>query len=119
MNLLLSQSKELAAFLRQADWEDAGQTAALDVLGADLGQTAATFLGEGNWRPNRKAMIACWKAAQTEGPDSDISGDSNHSLNARLAPRHVCPLNTQQASSDSAHSNGLGIAPNKNESPAP
>ena len=64
VNLLVGQSKEFGAFLKQANWEDAGQTAALDVLGADLGQTAGTFLGDGNWRPNRKAMVACWNAAQ-------------------------------------------------------
>ena len=61
VNLLLGQSKEFGAFLQQALWEDAGQTAALDVLGVDLGQTAATFLGDGNWRPNRKAMVVCWE----------------------------------------------------------
>ena len=64
VNLLVGQSKEFGAFLKQAHWDDAGQTAALDVLGADLGQTAGTFLGDGNWRPNRKAMVACWNAAQ-------------------------------------------------------
>src|SRR5882672_4676168 len=57
VNLLLSQSQEFEVFLKQAHWDDAGQTAALDVLGVDLGQTGATFLGESNWRPNRKAMV--------------------------------------------------------------
>lgn len=64
VKLLLSLSKEFVAFLKEAHWEDAGQTAALAVLGTDLGQTAATFLGEGNWRPNRKAMVDCWKAVK-------------------------------------------------------
>jgi len=68
VNLLLGESNEFVAFLKQAHWEDAGQTAALDVLGADLGQTAATFLGDGNWRPNRKAMVACWESQRGEGP---------------------------------------------------
>jgi hypothetical protein len=64
VRLLLSQSMEFVAFLKQAHWDDAGQTAALNVLGTDLGQTAATFLGEGNWRPNRKAIADCWKTAK-------------------------------------------------------
>lgn len=57
------------AFVKQAHHNDAGQTAALDVLQADLGQTVATFLGPGNWRPNRKAIVQCWerrKAAEEE-----------------------------------------------------
>jgi hypothetical protein len=66
VNLLLSQSKQFGEFLKLANWRDAGQTAALDVLGVDLGQTVATFLGEGNWRPNRKAMVACWEARKGE-----------------------------------------------------
>jgi hypothetical protein len=51
------------AFLEAARSDDAGQTAALDVLGVDLGEIAGTFLGEGNWRPRRRAMIACWESA--------------------------------------------------------
>jgi hypothetical protein len=50
------------AFLRAPKWDDAGQTAALDILNVDLGEIAATFLGEGNWRPQRKSLIACWEA---------------------------------------------------------
>jgi hypothetical protein len=53
----------LCAFLQAANQDDAGQTAAIDILSADLGQIAETFLGEGNWRPQRKAMIGCWEAA--------------------------------------------------------
>ncbi|HWW01670.1 MAG TPA: hypothetical protein VNZ64_18370 [Candidatus Acidoferrum sp.] len=66
VHLLLTEAKEFVAFLKLADWRDAGQTAALDVLGIDLGKTMATFLGEGNWRPNRKAMAECWKDARRE-----------------------------------------------------
>lgn len=50
-------------FIRSAQQDDAGQTAAMNILGADLGEIAATFLGEGNWRPQRKAMIEIWDAA--------------------------------------------------------
>lgn len=38
-------------FLRQADWADAGQSAAEDVFGITLGQIAAEFLGPGDWQP--------------------------------------------------------------------
>lgn len=62
------------AFLQAAQPNDAGQTAAWEILGADLGEIAGTFLGEGNWRPQRKAMIACWEAAGWEKRGND--GDS-------------------------------------------
>jgi hypothetical protein len=56
----------LHAFLEAARPDDAGQTAAMDIFRVDLGEIAATFLGEGKWRPDRKAMIACWEAAGWE-----------------------------------------------------
>jgi hypothetical protein len=62
VNLLLSESKGFGEFVKHADWRDAGQTAALGILGRDLGETAGTFLGEGNWRPRRKAMVDYWEA---------------------------------------------------------
>jgi hypothetical protein len=60
---LLSERPGFIAFLEKADQGDAGQTAALDILGIDLGDTAATFLGKGNWRPRRKAMAELWRTA--------------------------------------------------------
>jgi hypothetical protein len=53
-------------FLARARWGDAGQTAALDCFGKDLGEIAGTFLGEGEWRPVRKKMVELWKAAGWE-----------------------------------------------------
>jgi hypothetical protein len=68
ISLLLSEAKDFGAFVKEADWNDGGQTAALEFLGRDLGQTAATFFGEGEWRPKRKAMVECWNAKkQDEG----------------------------------------------------
>ena len=58
----------MRSFIGAARQDDAGQTAALDVLGTDLGKIAGTFLGSGNWRPERKAMIASRKAAGWSGP---------------------------------------------------
>jgi hypothetical protein len=55
--------KAVFAFLESARRDDAGQTAAMDILNVDLGAIAGTFLGEGNWRPQRKAMVQCWGAA--------------------------------------------------------
>ncbi|HSU54837.1 MAG TPA: hypothetical protein VLT36_12320 [Candidatus Dormibacteraeota bacterium] len=62
VNLLNPKPSNFADFLKAARPEDAGQTASLDCLGADLGSVMGTFLGEGNWRPNRKAIAECWAA---------------------------------------------------------
>jgi hypothetical protein len=63
LNLLQEQKGDWIEFLKRAHWSDAGQTAAIDCLGIDLGNVMSTFLGEGNWRPSRKAMKALWQAA--------------------------------------------------------
>jgi hypothetical protein len=67
--------EDLLAFIEAADYEDAGQTAALDCLGTCLGETVGTFLGPGNWRPQRKAIKECWeekrkKADSSKAPSS-------------------------------------------------
>jgi hypothetical protein len=62
LNLLFEGRANWGAFLKQAQSGDAGQTAALECFGIDLGQIAATFLGPGDWRPRRKAMVAAWEA---------------------------------------------------------
>jgi hypothetical protein len=62
LTLLLEQRGDWGAFLKQAEWGDAGQTAAMDCLGTDLGNVMATFLGEGDWRPRRKAMVTLWES---------------------------------------------------------
>jgi len=53
----------MQVFIEAAVQDDAGQTAAHDHLGADLGEIAGTFLGAGNWRPNRAAMVEHWNNA--------------------------------------------------------
>ena len=61
---LLGENREsFLEFVGRAHYDDAGQTAALDCLGLSLGDAAGTFLGEGNWRPVRKAIVECWSAA--------------------------------------------------------
>ena len=62
LTLLMERKGDWGAFFKKADWNDAGQTAAVECLGADLGNVAGTFLGEGDWRPRRKAMVALWDA---------------------------------------------------------
>ena len=63
----------LHAFLQAARQDDAGQTAAMDILSVDLGEIAGTFLGEGNWRPQRKAMIQCWETSGWKMNPSDTN----------------------------------------------
>jgi hypothetical protein len=62
LHLLSERPGDWGAFLKQADRADAGQTAALQCLDADLGQIMGTFLGPGDWRPRRKAMVTLWEA---------------------------------------------------------
>lgn len=63
--VLSSERKgDWGAFLQHAEVADAGQTAAIAILGIDLGDLAAIFLGKGNWRPRRKAITTlreAWK----------------------------------------------------------
>jgi hypothetical protein len=80
LNLLMEGGKELAGFLQAARWEDAGQDAALNVLDMDLGQVVATFLGEGNWRPNRKAIAECWSEDKDSEAEGHGSGNPHGSL---------------------------------------
>jgi len=56
VTLLTERGQGLLQFVERADRRDAGQSAALEVLGVDLGDMGATFLGQGNWRPRRKAI---------------------------------------------------------------
>jgi hypothetical protein len=73
LNLLFEGRADWGAFLKQAQWADAGQTAALECFGVDLGQVAATFLGPGDWRPRRKAMVALWEARRKTADDLDAA----------------------------------------------
>jgi hypothetical protein len=62
--LLSERAGDWAAFVKAASADDAGQTSALACLGVDLGDAMSTFLGEGNWRPRRKAMATLWEEWQ-------------------------------------------------------
>jgi len=74
VHLLAKNHDGFLAFIRSVRPDDAGQTAALDCLGTCLGDAAGTFLGEGNWRPQRKAIKACWNAKRIAEKDSDKAG---------------------------------------------
>jgi len=67
LTLLLEQTGDWGAFLKQAQWGDAGQTATIECLGTDLGIVMATFLGEGDWCPRRKAMVKLWELSKKAG----------------------------------------------------
>jgi hypothetical protein len=57
-------SKNWGAFLdfvKNADWRDGGQDAALKCLNRCLGDVAGTFLGPGDWRPRRKTISELWE----------------------------------------------------------
>lgn len=62
VNLLLQQcpAGAFSQFLQTATPDDSGQSASFDVLGKDLGEVVGTFLGPGQWRPQRKAIKECW-----------------------------------------------------------
>jgi hypothetical protein len=78
MIILLSERRgDLGAFLKQARRNDAGQTASLDCLGVDLGDLMATFLGEGKWRPRRKAMADLWAAWRNAGTPAEPESNAD------------------------------------------
>ena len=56
VNLLSEKWTDIPEFVKAADWRDGGQDAALSLLNKDLGEVMGGFLGEGNWRPQRKAI---------------------------------------------------------------
>jgi len=65
LNLLLERQVNLVEFIKNADWRDGGQDAALNLLSTDLGALAADFLGPGDWRPRRKTIAALLKLRPT------------------------------------------------------
>jgi len=75
LHLLAERGGDWGAFVKQADWRDAGQTAALQYLDADLGDVIATFLGPGDWRPKRKAMVTLWEAEKKRAEEKDGAND--------------------------------------------
>jgi hypothetical protein len=50
-NILAAHRGSFIEFLSRAEWRDAGDAAAREVLGCNLGEIAAQFLGPGNWSP--------------------------------------------------------------------
>jgi hypothetical protein len=75
LQLLAKEREDFLAFIQAVEYDDAGQTGALDCLGKCLGETVGTFLGPGNWRPQRKVIKECWeekrrKAQSSKAPSS-------------------------------------------------
>ncbi|HUS34643.1 MAG TPA: hypothetical protein VM680_04750 [Verrucomicrobiae bacterium] len=78
-----SDQQSFVAFLTSAgQHNDAGLTAAHEALGLDLGDIAATFLGTGDWRPNRKriAELNAASAASGSGFEFDFIPETYDSL---------------------------------------
>jgi hypothetical protein len=73
LQLLAKEREDFLAFIEAVDYDDAGQTAALDCLGKCLGETLGTFLGRGNWRPQRKAIKECWEEKRKKADSSKAS----------------------------------------------
>jgi hypothetical protein len=71
LQLLSERQGDWGAFVKQADWRDAGQTAALQCLDTDLGAVMGTFLGPGDWRPRRKAMVSLWEAEKKSAKNTN------------------------------------------------
>jgi hypothetical protein len=58
IEILAKNWNDFLSFVQAADIGDAGQDAALKILGRSLGQTLEDFLGPGEWRPQRRAIAA-------------------------------------------------------------
>jgi hypothetical protein len=64
VSLLSEKGGAFDEFIKAADWRDAGQDAAINILGQGLEEVAGGFLGPGHWRPQRKAIKENLKACE-------------------------------------------------------
>jgi hypothetical protein len=71
VHLLSGDHDAFLAFLSRAHYDDAGQTAAIECLDRNLGDVVSEFLGPGNWRPYRKAIVDIWAASQSTAASDD------------------------------------------------
>lgn len=67
VRLLSENGAGFIRFVKAANWRDAGQDAAVNFLGQGLEDFIRGFLGEGNWRPQRKAIAANLRVKGQEG----------------------------------------------------
>lgn len=72
LQLLAKEREDFLAFIQAVEYDDAGQSAALDCLGKCLGETVGTFLGPGNWRPQRKAIKECWEEKRRKADSAGV-----------------------------------------------
>jgi len=84
VHLLAENRDSFLEFLSRAHYDDAGQTAALDCLGTSLGDAVGTFLGPGDWRPVRKAIVECWEDRKRQPP-------SQREQELPMFPQHRLP----------------------------
>lgn len=71
VHLLSADHNGFMDFLSRAHYDDAGQTAALESLDRNLGDVVGEFLGPGDWRPYRKAMVDIWTASRRTASEQD------------------------------------------------
>ena len=76
VNLLSVKWSDFPEFVQTANWRDAGQDAAINFLNKDLGEILGGFLGDGNWRPQRKAIAELMNARKK--PADDGAKQSSH-----------------------------------------
>jgi hypothetical protein len=69
VTLLTEDSPDFIEFVKQADWRDAGQDAAQSIMEKDLGEVVGGFLGDGNWRPQRKAIAEQFRKPEPKPQD--------------------------------------------------
>jgi hypothetical protein len=76
VHLLSGDHEGFLAFLGRAHDDDAGQTAALECLDRNLGDVVAEFLGAGNWRPYRKAIVEAWAVSRPTASSDEKTTES-------------------------------------------
>lgn len=76
LSLLSQDGLNLIQFVKHADWRDAGQDAALNFLGKDLGELAGEFLGPGMWRPQRKVIAELLNARRAPANTDETTENS-------------------------------------------
>ena len=71
VQLLVDKASTLVDYLRCAQQEDAGESAARVCFKAGLNDLAGTFLGPGSWTPDPLAIAECWDRVRGISSDEE------------------------------------------------